>query len=166
MINLKHVGIYVKDIDKLADFYKQVFSMIAICEKASDSNEVLDSLYNVHGSEIVVTKLITPHGAQTGIGDMIELVQVVTPDLNQKNVHEQIFQFGSAHIAMGVDDIEFTVSNIKKCGGTQKSKIGLLGQNFLCFCTDPEGNWLELIQRNLYNNDGEIIWENSMEKLP
>ena len=44
MINIRHTGIYVKNIEREANFYKNCFSMIFICEKYHDSGEIYNQL--------------------------------------------------------------------------------------------------------------------------
>lgn len=150
MIAMRHTGIYVRDILRLEVFYKTVFDMITICSNALDQNSLLDELLGAHGAEIVTTKLITPYGKQNGQGDMLELVKV-TSQLNkipQLPLEYPVFMTGMGHLAFGIDDIYKTVEMIKREQGVQKTKIHRMDNNNLCcFCRDPEGNWIELIQR-------------------
>ncbi len=150
MIAIRHTGIYVNDIAGLEYFYKSVFDMIAICSKKPDRGELFDELLGTENSFIVTTKLITPYGKQAGQGDMIELVKVLTESVETLSLPENrpVSMTGMAHVAFGVDDIEDTVSRILSGGGQQKTDIvEMKNGSRCCFCTDPEGNWIELIQR-------------------
>ena len=52
------------------------------------------------------------------------------------------------HISFGVDNIYEVIEDIKKRSGRQKTEvISMQNKNLCCFCRDPEGNWIELIQR-------------------
>ena len=150
MIAMRHTGIYVNDILQLETFYKTVFDMVTICSNAPDKNSLLDELLGVVCAEIVTTKLITPYGKQHGQGDMLELVKVTSKldKIPQLPLDYPIFMIGMGHLAFGIDDIYKTVEAIKGEKGVQKTKIHRMNNNNLCcFCRDPEGNWIELIQR-------------------
>lgn len=144
MIDLRHVGIYVTDLTRMETFYQNVFSMKYIIRQADCSDVVVDSAIG-EGEHIYVTKLISPYGQASGHGDMIELLY------HEKNStapqESRLNATGVMHISFGVDDIHETVEKIIQYGGKQQTQIVQMNQNKCCFCTDPENNWLELIQR-------------------
>lgn len=144
MIYIKHVGIYVNDIETEKQFYKNVFQMEIICDAMCDQNEMLSELFHDGMGKALITKLITPLGGRTGIGEMVELVKVVDSE-SKGGCHNEIFKPGTAHVCFGVDNIEDAVKSIKKNGGLQKTQIYKFGEKYCSFCTDPEGNWIELI---------------------
>ena len=41
MLNIRHVGIYVEDIEKESEFYKKCFQMIAVSEKQKDKKYII-----------------------------------------------------------------------------------------------------------------------------
>ena len=146
MIQLKHAGIYVKDLQKEGDFYKSVFNMHVICENVKQEDELIKDVLQNQSSSVMLTKLITDQGKQSGVDDMIELVQVSFPveEVSKRN----LFNIGSTHIAFGVDDMDNTVKKILELGGKLVTKIHTMDNgNKCCFCSDPEGNYLELIMR-------------------
>lgn len=146
MNSLRHVGIYVQDIDRLEKFYAEAFQMTVICSKAEDANELLDELLECSGSKIFTTKLITEYGKLAGTGDMVELVKVKGGQ--QEALRHPVYQPGTAHLAFGITDMEGTLQRIQRLAGLQKTRIRQMENgNRLCFCTDPEGNWIELIER-------------------
>ena len=150
MIAIRHTGIYVNDIVGLEKFYMSVFDMTAICSQEPDRGSLFDELLEKENSSVMTTKLITPYGKQAGQGDMIELVKVTTESAETLSLPENrpVSLTGMAHVAFGVDDIKETVSRILSGGGQQKTSIvQMKNGNRCCFCTDPEGNWIELIQR-------------------
>ena len=96
---------------------------------------------------IITTKLITQRGKETGSGDMLELVKVIdeNPGIN---VSGPIYNFGIMHLALGVDDINEVCEKAQINGGQQYTKICCHPNgNKFAFVKDPEGNWIELIQR-------------------
>lgn len=150
MIAMRHAGIYVRDIQRLEAFYTLVFRMIPICSAQPDEWELFDELLGISHVRIVTTKMVTEYGKQQGQGDMLELVKVLTacPGLPTLPAEHPISMIGMGHVAFGVDDMEQTVEILVREKGTRQTRIYQRGdQNLCCFCRDPEGNWLELIQR-------------------
>lgn len=144
---IKHVGIYVKDLDLMTSFYKDVFSLIPICENITDVGELYNQLYGGNNAAAKITKLVTEYGKQQGQGDMIELVHAeigrnIDYAKNERSVHD----VGLSHISIGVENIEKLVEKIMEHGGKLKTDILTINQRKCCFCTDPEGNIIELIQ--------------------
>ena len=147
MYNLKHIGIYVNDLENEAKFYKNVFNMVSVCESNVEKNSLLDDLFKKDKVMIYTTKLITEIGQKTKMGDMIELIKVTSfhPDSTVDN--KSIWTRGMMHIAFGVSDIEDTVELLIANGGKMMTEIHILSNENKCaFAKDPEGNWLEIIQ--------------------
>lgn len=154
MIAMRHTGIYVKDIQRLEEFYKAVFKMISICSIESARGRVFDELLRIPDVEIVTSKLVTPYGKMNGQGDMLELVHVTVgaQDIPKLPSNYPISMIGMGHVAFGVDNIRETVGLIKEKNGTICTQIYQMANgNYCCFCRDPEGNWIELIQREADN---------------
>lgn len=150
MIELRHVGVYVSELEKMEVFYKNAFQMTVIQSKVFTENALLDEL--LKNKQAIISKLVTPYGSVSGTGDMVELVEVCGEKMGEHIVGE-VFIPGTAHIAFGVDDISATVDRIIENGGCMKTSIVEIGSNKCCFCVDPEGNWLELIQRGVIYAD-------------
>lgn len=147
MIELRHVGIYVENMEQMVSFYENTFDMKKICYNQPDSNSLIDELMGVKGIEIIATKLITPRGQQCGTGDMVELIKIINNKLG-KNVTGSVYNIGIVHMSIGVDDIENICEKVICNGGKQFTKICKHENgNKFAFVNDPEGNWIELIQR-------------------
>ena len=148
MVHIRHTGIYVVDLNKEENFYKNAFGMIPICSNEPDENGILNELLDYPKAQIATSKLITPFGKEVGQGDMVELVAVLQPDRKREENRTEIYLPGRAHLAFGVDCIEETIKCIENAGGKQQTQaLTRESGNKMCFCTDPEGNWIELIQR-------------------
>ena len=146
MIQLRHVGLYVHNLKKETEFYQQVFNMYEICNDIEQSDELIDELLSVHEA-VKITKLITEQGKRTGSGDMIELVEYPHSQYQAFSDNE-IYKPGVAHLGFGIDDMDATLSRLKNLGGKQKTSVHIMPNgNKCCFCQDPEGNWIELIER-------------------
>lgn len=146
MVTLKHVGLYVSDLNLMAQFYKNVFGLYVLCEGEKDQGDFVDFLAGEKKCEIKVTKLITEMGKQNGAGDMIELIQINESTARHKEL-KKMTESGVMHIGFGVENIHTICDKIVNFGG----KIIIppfLRQNgnWLCFARDPEENWIEIIQ--------------------
>lgn len=149
MESLLHCGIYVSDIQYMEKFYKNVFMMQEICKEEHDAGKFLDCLIGVPNVKIIVTKLITPRGIKMGTGDMIELVKIISPEYKEETINEKRKCITETiHIAILCTDIWETVLRISEYGGEIIVEPFQRGNgNWLSFALDPEGNYLELIQR-------------------
>lgn len=156
MTAIRHIGFYVNDIQKLEAFYTSVFQMIPVCSMEPDSSVLFDELLGIRNARILTTKLVTPYGKKNGQGDMLELVKILSKDTdfktdclkNLRGGGNPISAPGTGHTAFGIDNMQQTVCSIIREQGTQETEIvRMRGVSLCCFCRDPEGNWIELIQR-------------------
>lgn len=146
MVYMKHVGIYVKNLDLEASFYKKVFGMVPVCESIVQDDELINDIFD-GVAKVTISKLITERGKEIGIGDMVELLQVTPFQDVGIGVADRIYDAGCMHVAFSVQNIEAVTQNIKDNQGRQITAIHLLNErNKCCICRDPEGNWLELIE--------------------
>ena len=100
MINLRHTGIYVRDLARMASFYREVFHMHAICENVEQEDALLADLFGAAGAKVRITKLITEQGKASGVGDMLELLEVIVPRGREEKTNLSIE--AGLHIAFGV----------------------------------------------------------------
>ena len=150
MVQLRHVGIYTRNLEMMTAFYKQAFNMHMICENVIQSDALIKDLLHDENAAVKISKLITEQGKINGYGDMVELIAVDFDfaKQNTKIFERQIFDVGCTHTAFYVNDINETVKKIIALGGEAKTKIHEMPNGAkCCFCVDPEKNWLELIQR-------------------
>ena len=146
MIQLRHTGLYVRDIQNETEFYQKAFDMFVVCENLKQSDALLGELIG-KGTIVTITKLITEQGKLSGFDDMLELLQCKNSYV-EKDCYGKIFQFGCMHLGFGVNDIGLTVEKVVRYGGKQVTKIYVMGNgNKCCFCQDPENNWIELIEQ-------------------
>lgn len=149
MIQLRHTGLYVKDIEREAEFYRQTFSMYTICEKAVQADALLADLFGQEQARVWITKLITAQGRANGYDDMLELVQVHDAAALTDTQERKIFLPGCMHLAFGVDDMAVTVERVQRYGGSLATGVHEMGNgNQCCFARDPEKNWIEIIGRH------------------
>jgi len=139
---IRHTGIFVKNLEEMKDFYMKNFDMnIAVHD--TEVGDYISSLYGKDGSEIEVElyKLITVDGC------MIELLKIKSE--NDEDVHSnQVYFGGCCHIAFTVVDVDDLYSRLTREGVEFYSKPLLSRDKMhkVCFCRDPEGNYLELVE--------------------
>lgn len=147
MYNLKHIGVYVNDLENETRFYKNVFNMMTVCETNVEENLLLDDLFKKDNVKIYTTKLITEFGKKQKTGDMIELIKVISFHPDDTIDNDSIWTTGMMHIALGVSDIEDTIKLLIANGGKMMTQIHTMSNGNKCvFAKDPEGNWIEIIQ--------------------
>ncbi len=145
---MRHCGIYVRDLAKMEDFYIKVFHMETICSRQEDDGAFIRKLTQGRADRILVTKLVTAEGARRGYGDMVELIEVCGDNVDAAEPARGITCVGSIHICMECDDIDGTMKSLREEGGTvlmppfEKGAANRMG-----FACDPEGNYLELVER-------------------
>ena len=146
MIKLRHFGIYVDNIRLVGSFYENVFSMKCVCrEKKCDG--VFDFIFRQHGTTVLMTKLITEKGVESGDGDMIELLQALTPQPPSQKRKNALFNSGQVHVAIECK-IDQVLPLVKAYGGSvYVNPQTMENGNVMCFVNDPEGNYIELIER-------------------
>ena len=62
MIQIRHAGIYVRDLLQMQTFYRQVFHMHVICDREELKNELRGVLTGTPDARILMTNLISPQG--------------------------------------------------------------------------------------------------------
>ena len=75
---------------------------------------------------------------------MIELIHVFHEEQTENK--RNICDVGMSHIAFEVEDIHKTRQMILAFGGESVTEVVQIGNRKCCFCKDPEGNGIELIQ--------------------
>ena len=146
MIHFKHMGLYVSNLDREQSFYKDVFNMKVLVDHSKVCDELTADFLKRDDACITLSKLITERGSDTGVGDMLELIMPPKDIINDMEFKE-LYAIGQHHLGLGVDDIESVVMKIVENGGSKETSIHEMSHgNLCCFCRDPEGNWLELIQ--------------------
>ncbi|MBI49987.1 MAG: hypothetical protein CL781_01465 [Chloroflexi bacterium] len=142
VIGFNHSGFVVRDLDKMVSFYRDDLGLTIDREIDSKAPTEGDhtGIPGAHRTLIFVG---------TGGEHALELVYYVEPESPKGHLDRN--QLGATHICFNVSDIEQLYEKLKAKGvkfvtppvmktNSDGSKRGI------CYCQDPEGNWLEFIQ--------------------
>ncbi len=140
MLLIRHTGIYVHDLERMKDFYCRYFDM-SVFVHDTEGGKYSETILGVPGINIELYKL------QRSDATMIELLK---PHIEQ---HEEAYApsvtcLGCVHIAFTVEDLDRVYRDMVAEGiqFVSKPTVSPNGKAYVCFCRDPEGNYLELVE--------------------
>lgn len=140
MIEIRHVGIYVKDLEVMKNFYVQ---MLGMQEKVHEieKSAYISTILGLEQAEIELYKLTADNGA------MIELLKAHNMEVQDER-NSFVWEQGNQHIAISVLNIEEDYNRLTRKGIRFISApcISPNGYAKVCFCKDPEGNYIELVE--------------------
>lgn len=139
MSAIRHTGIYVCDLERMKDFYCDHFGM-RVAVHAFEKGDYIDTVLALDDVELELYKLCFPDGS------MIELIH----RKGNERACEQgnVYDVGRAHIAITVDAVNLLAERLLQSNITFLSMptVSADGRAKVCFCKDPEGNFLELVE--------------------
>lgn len=141
MENIRHVGIYVDDLEYMKRFYCDNFGFV---EKVHEVEEgmYIDTILGVKNASIELYKLEAPQGG------MLELLKYIQDEQSAVEYSQAVWEKGNSHIAITVYDVEKYYEQLcaQSVSFISKPCISPNGKAKVCFCQDPEGNYLELVE--------------------
>lgn len=145
------VGICVRDMARMVDFYTTVlgFQYIGLAQAVSEKSRM--SGFTPSGYEIV--------RLQTNYGERIKLNRPVDVPLENPDAPYILSIQGTAYLTFIVNDLDETVARLKKAKVPVLPEEGLIEVRpgvKLCTAKDPEGNHLEFVEYaeiSSYRND-------------
>jgi predicted enzyme related to lactoylglutathione lyase len=143
VINTRHTGIVVKDIDRAVKFYEGMG--MHTFARMTEEGPYIDTLVGLQKTRLEWAKLRLPDQS------LVELLQYHShPAENSAGGLQDANRLGCSHIAFTVTDIEEMVSYITTNGGSIKNNYQYSpdGKVKVIYCYDPEGNILEIVQEN------------------
>lgn len=143
-----HAGLSVTDLDQAVDWYRDVFGLrlirgpLTLDIAAPDSGPPAD-IFGPQWKRTRIAHLSTANG--TGI----ELFEFGDPAAERRVDNFDYWRTGIFHIAFTSPDIEDTARRVEECGGKRRSQLHEVAPGcVVCYCEDPFGNILELVNRS------------------
>ncbi len=147
MLKLRHTGIYVHDLERMKDFYCDNFGM-QVAVHAFEKGNYIDTVLGLEKVELELYK------CRFDDESMIELIHC-NREVG-KELRGAVYDVGCAHMGITVENVECLYERLQKEGIVFISPPTLSadGSAKVCFCKDPEGNYLELVEEK--NNESSL----------
>lgn len=140
MACIRHTGIYVRNLDKMKEFYCGVFGLKEIFHGTEEGNYI-NTLLNAENISLELYKLMDSNG---GILELLEKKGEIIPA-----AEKTIYDTGCMHLAITVKDADEIYHRLRGMNIHLLSSpcTSIDGKAKVCFCQDPEGNFLELVEQ-------------------
>lgn len=137
---IRHIGIVVRDLEKMLHFYGDLLGL-KIIKKMDESGGFIDTITAIKSVKVTTVKM------EADDGNLIELLYFHRP-ANKPAKKKDLCDSGISHIAFTVQDADaeyerLTAENIVFNSRPQLSPDGSAKVAFL---RDPEGNYIELVE--------------------
>jgi lactoylglutathione lyase len=140
-IQVRHVGIVVKDLDRSLWFYQELLGL-DLQRRMVENGPCLEKVLALAGVEVETVKL----GAKGG-GTLVELLQFRSHPIS---VLEGVrtLTAGPTHVAFTVDDLQARYTHMKAQGVkfNCSPQISPDGKVLLTYCQDPDNTLVELVE--------------------
>ena len=141
MIVPLEVGIAVRDVDRMRQFYEEVLGFTLISEVTVPAARAQLAAMNAAGYTAV--RLQTPQG------ERIKLLAPVNPPAAEAATEYILDKANATYLTFIVDDIEMVIDQLIGLGViflTGPRRIEVRPGTYLAFFRDPEGNVIEIVQ--------------------
>jgi len=141
-IQVRHVGIVVNDLDRSLWFYQELLGL-DLQRRMMESGAAIENVLALEGVAVETVKL----GAQEG-DTLIELLKFHSHPVSALR-GGRMLTAGPTHVAFTVDDLHVRYHYMKAQGieFTGSPQVSPDGKVLLTFCQDPEGTWIELVEK-------------------
>ena len=144
VMGFNHSGVVVKDIDKIVAFYRDVLGLEVEREVDSKAPPTGDHT-GIPGVHRKLVFMGFPNGEHS-----LELVYYHTPEPKDGHLHHT--QLGGSHICFNVANLAELHAKLSEQGVRfiTEPKFRMVANGFrvgICYALDPEGNYLELMER-------------------
>ena len=143
---MNHTGFVVSDMERSLEFYRDLLGL------KEERNQILEGEFI---SELVGYPDARLHIIYLGSGDLrhsVELIQYLNPVGTPAAMPER-HQVGSSHLGVIVDDLDAFYAELSSRGVRFVSPPAIRPGAVYpmaskgCYMQDPDGNWLELLER-------------------
>tara|TARA_R110000824_G_scaffold57329_1_gene156083 strand:+ start:249 stop:677 length:429 start_codon:yes stop_codon:yes gene_type:complete len=139
MINVRHVGIVVSELERSLHFYKNLLGF-DIKKDVVEYGKYIDDFLGLNDVVVQTVKMTLNNK------DMIELLHYKTNEKKPEKI--EINQIGCTHFAVTVDDIEAIYRRFINEGVDfiNPPRLSSDGAAKVAFCKDPDGFYVELVE--------------------
>lgn len=139
ILNIRHTGIVVDDLDASLDFYINKLGFV-VSKQMDEHGMFIDRILGFNNTNVATVKMILNDGL------MLELLDFKSHKA-EKTV-KQLNDIGLTHIAFTVDDVDemysqFITQGVEFISNPQVSPDGYAK---VVFCKAPEGTYIELVE--------------------
>lgn len=148
---LTHVGLCVRDIERSVEFY---------CEALG-----FEEVGRMHVEDPATAQLLDVPGLKLDLvylqrdGFQLELLGYSAPETGEETRPRPMNALGFTHLSFRVTDADGLVARAQNYGGRfwAERTVTFEGGNRGFMISDPDGNWLELIERGNPVATGQLI---------
>lgn len=139
-INLRHIGIVTKNLEKSLEFYRDLLGF-KIKTEAFENKNFIDHILNLKNTSLKTVKLIDNNAG------IIEFLSYDNP--KGKLIKREINDLGLSHFALTVQNLDDIYNKLKNNNIKFISKPTVSPDNKakVCFCYDPNGVIIELVEQ-------------------
>lgn len=137
---LDNIGIVVEDLDATIEFFVELGLVLE--GRTLVEGEWSGRVTGVHGQRVEVAMMRTPDGHSR-----LELSRFIAPEITSDHRAAPVNAFGYLRVMFAVDDIDDTLSRLKKLGASVVDEV-VDYQNIyrLCYIRGPEAILIGLAQ--------------------
>ena len=138
---VRHTGIVVTDMARSLEFYRDLLGLTLALD-FEERGEYIDTLSNVSGIRLRMVKL------RADDGGLVELLHYISHPMSRAK-DNKLCEIGPTHMAFTVDSIDETYARLSGAGVKFNSTpiVSPDGKAKLAFCQDPDGTYLELVEK-------------------
>ena len=141
-IALRHFGIVVQDLERALDFYGGLLELKVI-RRMDEHGPFVDSILGEKAVRVTTVKM----GGSSG-ETLLELLKFHSPTVMEQSNGRGLFSIGPTHLALTVGDLDALSGRLRAAGirFISPPQVSVDGLAKVCFCSDPEGTPIELVQ--------------------
>lgn len=141
IINTRHTGLVVRNLEKSLAFYTEVFGL-TLFSRAVEEGDFIEKLVGIPGVTLEWVKLQAPDGS------LLELLQYHSHPDEAPLEPAPANQLGCSHPAFTVEDVEAIRAKMEKrgCNIVHPPQQSPDGNVRVMYCHDPDGIALEVVE--------------------